>query len=75
MQIGSMLLADPHKKHAENFVQSARSFGRQAAAKIGLNKSINIKCKNMKSYDLAFAVDRTQLADGFPQCVLSREPE
>ena len=29
----------------------------------------------MKSYDLAFAVDRTQLADGFPQCVLSKEPE
>ena len=50
------------------------SFGRLAAARFGLNRNLNVKCKNLKSYDLAFAVDRTQLADGFPMCVLQGEP-
>ena len=71
MQIGSMMLTDAAKQGlgAGNLHHST-SFGRIAAARFGLSKSMNVKCKNMKSYDLAVAVDRTQLADGFPMVVL-----
>ena len=50
------MLTDGARNAAE---LNTTSFGRLAAARFGLNRSINIKCKNMKSYDLAFAVDRT----------------
>ena len=35
------------------------SFGYLQAAQMGLNKTIKVRCKNMMSYDLAFATDRT----------------
>ena len=59
MQIGSMMLTDGARNAAELHAANTTSFGRLAAARFGLNKSINVKCKNMKSYDLAFALDRT----------------
>ena len=46
------------------------SFGRLAAIRYGLDKTINVKCKNAKSYDLAFTLDKTALAPNFPDVVL-----
>ena len=48
--------------------------GDSDAAKFGLNKTINVKCKNMKSYDLAFSVDASQLAPMTPMAILYCEP-
>ena len=64
-----MMLAD-NRNAADLQAANTTSFGRLAAARFGLSRQMNVKCKNMKSYDLAFAVDSTQLADGFPMCVL-----
>ena len=54
-------------------IKSVESFGRQKAAKFGLNRSINIKCKNMNSYDVIFSVDRPSFSKA-PSVVLAREP-
>ena len=48
-----------HKKLNRNINNSSRA--RLTANKFGLNKTINVKCKNMKSYDLAFSTDNTQI--------------
>jgi hypothetical protein len=37
--------------------------------------SINVKCKNLMSYDLAFATDRTRLAESIPIVVLFKQPQ
>ena len=70
MQIGSVMLTDAARPASSGSLIRIPSFGRVAAAKFGLKKYINVKCKNMKSYDLAFAVDRMQLAENFPMVVL-----
>ena len=60
MQVGSMLLDmrnDSRKKLNRNINNS--SHARLTANKFGLNKTINVKCKNMKSYDLAYSSDST----------------
>jgi hypothetical protein len=45
------------------------------AAQYGLNKTIKVRCKNMMSYSLSFATDRTQLAEQVPMVVLNNEPQ
>ena len=57
MQVGSMLLdmRNSSKKLHRNVNSS--SHARLTDNKFGLTKTINVKCKNMKSYDLAFSAD------------------
>lgn len=58
MQIGGMLLDmrnNSRDKLNRNINNSEHA--RLTAVKFGLNKTINVKCKNMKSYDLAFSAD------------------
>ena len=48
---------DSRKKLNRNVNNS--SHARLTAVKFGLNKTINVKCKNLKSYDLAYSADMT----------------
>ena len=76
MQIGGMLLdmrTNSREKLNRNINNS--SHARLTAVKFGLNKTINVKCKNMKSYDLAFSADSSSIAQTTPMAVLYSEPE
>ena len=75
MQIGSVLLNSDEQCGANIVSEYTTSvehtqLGRHAAAKYGLNHTMNVKCKNLRSYDLAFALDSTQLAADVPMVIL-----
>ena len=75
MQVGSMLLDMRNSSKKLNRNANSSSHARLTANKFGLNKTINVKCKDMKSYDLAFSADSTQMAPMTPMAVLYCEPE
>ena len=49
------------------------SIERHKAAKYGLNNSINIKCKNMRSYDVVYMTEKAS-NPRIPRAVLTHEP-
>ena len=50
---GSNVLGDGALDRSDN--PRSDLFARMTAARYGLTKTINVKCKNLKSYDLVYA--------------------
>ena len=72
MYLGSVMVENI--RDSSVFKSRDNSLARLAAIKYGFNKQVNVKCKNMKSYDLCFATDRTQQEENMPNVILLREP-
>ena len=54
----STLLGDGALNRSDNHRILSDSLARSTAAKFGLTKTINVKCKNLKSYDLIYAISK-----------------
>jgi len=62
LKIGSVLLSEirPFDSNPQfNQQIGGGASRRQLASNFGLNNTIQIKCKNMKAYDLAFALNKS----------------
>lgn len=58
LKFGSVLLTEPNQLNdSARFLHSQKGSKKKLANLCGLNQTINIKCKNMMGYDLAFATD------------------
>ena len=58
MKLGSVLISEADAiKDSARYLLSYRGDKKLTASKCGLKHNINIKCKNMMGYDLAFSTD------------------
>lgn len=72
VKVGSILFKDGKQDETDR-LRSVDSIGRQRASRYGMNHSINIKCKNMRSYDVVYSTERSN-NPRTPRAVLTREP-